>query len=303
MRRSYWIIIIIIFLAVLITTIWWWRRTQSGAAAGDTLHLKPRIGLASFNITDIDRDRVKLDSKIVLHNPLPIALSTNRIDYDIFIDSIRIIQSTYDKPLSIKPGDSSVLEIPMEIMAGPLARVLTYFTKNQIDSADYSIKGKFLVDVPIAGERAVKVDFTKRLPAVKLLTAKAGKINVDKLGLKESRLDMVMEISNPNRFPVKIKDGKYKVTIDEKMKIDGALQNIVNIPPNGQQDVSMHLDIKTSSIGKLAWKMLFEKEDTRFQLHFKGKLIADNKAIDNSNMAFNMNGTLAELKALKESAH
>ena len=42
--------------------------------------------------------------------------------------------------------------------------------------------------------------------------------------------------------------------------------------------------------------MLFDKKDTRFKLNFSGKLMFENGMLNNSNMAFNMDGTLDELK-------
>lgn len=297
MRTRTWIIIVVL-IALLALGFWWWKRATPYAAEGDKLHLKPKISVASMNVTDIDKDRIKLTSRVMLSNPLPINLSTKRLDYQVFIDSVKVIQSSYDKPINIRSGDSSVIETPMEILAKPLAEVLKYFDEKKIDSADYSVRAQVETDIPVAGEKVFNMEFSKRLPAIRLPPAKAGKIDIDKLGLKQSNLDMVLHVYNPNSFPLKFKDGKYMVTIDKDMKMNGALEKIINLPPKGSQDITISVDVKTAKMGKVVWKMLFNKKDTPYKLNFNGKLLTDNGMLKNSNIAFTMHGTLEDLTEL-----
>ncbi len=96
---------------------------------------------------------------------------------------------------------------------------------------------------------------------------------------------------------MKMKDGKYKLSIDNDENVmEGVMEKVVNIPAHGTEPVSLHVDMKTMKIPELGWKMLFDKKDTRFKLNFSGKLISENGMLNNSNMAFNMDGTLDELK-------
>lgn len=108
---------------------------------------------------------------------------------------------------------------------------------------------------------------------------------------------MTVNVENPNAFPIKMKEGKYKFTIDNDENVmEGVMEKVVNIPAHGTAPVSMHTDMKTMKIPKLGWKMLFDKKDTHFKLNFSSKLMSDNGMLDNSKMAFNMSGTLDELK-------
>ncbi len=70
----------------------------------------------------------------------------------------------------------------------------------------------------------------------------------------------------------------------------------VNIPAHGTAPVIMRADMKTMKMPKLGWKMLFDEKDTNFKLNFSGKLMSENGMLNNSKMAFNMSGTLDELK-------
>ncbi|HLL41657.1 MAG TPA: LEA type 2 family protein [Segetibacter sp.] len=294
-RGRKWLIALAI-VALLVVGFWlWWRSPNSSIKEGAG-RLVPELSVASLNITDIDQNKISATSNIILRNNLPVEVKTNRLDYVIYIDSAKVIEDSYSKPVTIRSSDTTSIRLPMEIMFRNMAAVLKRFEDKNIDSADYSMKATFQVDVPVAGERNFTMNFSKRLPALRLLKAKMGNIDIGKLGFKESSLDMTVNVQNPNAFPIKMKDGKYKLSIDNDANVmEGVMEKVVNIPAHGTAPVSMHVDMKTMKIPELGWKMLFDKKDTRFKLNFSGKLMSENGMLNNSNMAFNMDGTLDEL--------
>ena len=295
-RGRKWLIALAI-VALLIVGFWlWWRSPNSSIKKGAG-RLAPELSVASLNITDIDHNKISATSNIILRNNLPVEVKTNRLDYVIYIDSAKVIEDSYSKPITIRSSDTTAIRLPMEIMFRNMTAVLKRFEDKNIDSADYSMKATFQVDVPVAGERNFTMNFSKRLPALRLLKAKMGNIDIGKLGFKESSLDMTLNVQNPNAFPIKMKDGKYKLSIDNDANVmEGVMEKVVNIPAHGTAPVSMHVDMKTMKLPELGWKMLFDKKDTRFKLNFSGKLMSENGMLNNSNMAFNMDGTLDELK-------
>jgi len=293
-------LIVLAIVALIAIGFWLWWKAPNSSVKKEVQHLKPELIVASLNITDIDQNKLRATSKIILKNNLPIEVKTERLNYAIFIDSAKIIESTYSKPITIRSSDTTAITLPLEILFKKLTAVLKRFDEKKIDSADYSVRAAFQVDVPIAGERNFTMNFTKRLPAFKLLKTTMGAINLDKFGLKESSLEITLNVENPNAFPMKMKDGKYSLSIDnDKNVMDGVVQKIVDIPAHASAPVLMHVDMKTLKIPKLGWKMLFDKKDTRFKLNFSSKLVSDNGMLNNSKMAFNMSGTLDELQNLK----
>lgn len=290
-----WLIALAI-VAFLVAGFWLWWRAPHSAIKKEAQHLKPGLSVASFDITDIDEDKISATSKVTLTNNLPIEVKTNRLDYVIYIDSAKVIEDSYSKPITIRSSDTAVIRLPMEIMFKKMGAVLKKFDDKKIDSADYTVKATFAVDVPIAGERNFTMNFSKKLPALRLLKPSLGNIDIGKFGLKESSLNMTLNIQNPNAFPIKMKDGKYAISIDnDKNVVEGAIAT-VNIPAHGTAPVIMQADIKTMKMPKLGWKILFDEKDTNFKLNFSSRLMSDNGMLNNSKMAFNMNGTLDELK-------
>src|SRR5690606_20216434 len=117
---------------------------------------------------EISNENVKMDTRILLDNPLLININTTRISYKIFIDSVQVLENVYNEPLIIESGDTSVIELPVVLQQEALLSVLQYFKENKIDSANYSVNAVIEVDVPIAGEREIKMNFSRKLPALKI---------------------------------------------------------------------------------------------------------------------------------------
>jgi LEA14-like dessication related protein len=296
MRGRKWLIVLGI-LALVAVGLWFFWRSPSSPLKKEVAKLKPELSVASVNINDIDEDRISATAKIILKNNLPMEVKTNRLDYVIYIDSTKIIEDSYSKPITIRSSDTTAIRLPMEIMHRQMTAALKRLDNKDIDSADYSIRATFQVDVPIAGERDFTMNMSKRLPAYRLPKVKMGDIDMGKFGLKETSVDMVVHVTNENNFPIKMKDAKYKLTIDNDENVmEGELQEVVNIRPNSTTPVAMNVDMKTMKVPKLGWKMLFDKDDTHFKMNFSSKLISENGILNNSKMAMNMQGTLEELK-------
>ena len=294
-HRRWWIILAVLVLAGA-GGYWWWQSSSSAPAKQKAVQrLAPKISVASVSITDIDDEKIKLNSKVQLNNPLPVDLHINRLNYELFIDSMRVMQDAYGKPITVRSSDSAVIEMPMELLAKPMARVLKYFEDQKMDSADYTVKASFDVDVPIAGDRNFNMEVSKRLPAVRLPKVQVQDVDLNALQLKKKGVDLVVQVSNPNAFPIKLKESTFDFTVEDDLKMQGTLDRLINIPAHGSEAVTMHANVTDGSMLKAGWKMLTDKKDTRFTYNFRCKLLTESGFLNNSTMATSMQGTLAEL--------
>jgi LEA14-like dessication related protein len=296
MRVRKWLIVLLVLVVVAGVGIWWWKSPSSDQAkkkAADKV--TPTVGVASLNITDVDAERIKMVSKVTINNPLPVDIHTKKLNYVIYIDSIKVIEDTYEKPIDIRSSDSSTISLPMEVLAKPMARVLKHFDDQKVDSANYAMTASFEVDVPIAGERKFKMDVSRKLPALRIPKVKVKHVDLNALAMKSKGMDVEVEVFNPNLFPLKLSNGAFVFSIEDALKMDGVLEKTINIPAKGSQNVSMHAKVSDGSILKSGWKILTDKEDTHFLYKFTGKVESDNKMLSNSKMVMNVNGTLAEI--------
>jgi LEA14-like dessication related protein len=263
---------------------------------------KPMLSVAAVSISNIDEHKINMNTKMVLKNPLPLELKTKKLEYELFINDKSVIKSTYTKPLTIKSNDSSAIEMPMEILAKPLAGVLKELENQKADSADYKLKATVQLDLPVAGKTNFDFDDTRRLPAFRLPKVHPKDLDVKKLRWKESVLSMEVEIENPNLFPFKMEDVAYDVTLGKDIAMNGTIKGFTNVPAKSTVIVPLELEIKNKQMGKLMWKTLFDKDDTPFATDFVCKIVSDSEMINNSKMVMRTTGKLGDLKKAKDMA-
>jgi LEA14-like dessication related protein len=294
-RRSRgWIVAIaVVFIAIF--AIWWIANNNKKSSEGIN-KLKPTLSIAGMSINNIDEKKIDVNAKMMLSNPLPMELKTSRLDYKLMINGTPVVESSYDKPITIKSNDSSLIEMPMEVLAKPLAMELDKIKEQKSDSAEYTLAATMHVDVPIAGERSFNFNQTKKLPAFILPTVKIEDVDVKKLKLKESSFKAALIIENENSYPLVLKDAVYDVTVGTDLKMDGKIPGVTNIPAKSKATVPIHLDIERQKLGKLAWSALFEKKETPFTVNFGCKVVSKNEMFNNSTIAMHTNGTLSDLQ-------
>lgn len=118
-----WILLGIFFLAGI--AIWWWRSPYSNAVKEKiSQKLTPTMEVAAANISELDKERVKIKSKIILSNSFPVEIKSKQLQYEVFIDSVKIIDDIYEEPFTIHSSDNTIIEVPMEILKEPLFNLL-----------------------------------------------------------------------------------------------------------------------------------------------------------------------------------
>ncbi len=292
MQKKYWLAILL--LAVILPFSYGWLYFKKTGIEG--IYLKPGLKVTAINDVNIETEKIKLTSKVILSNPLPVNLKTNRLDYSVFIDSIKVVESSYTKPIIIHSADNTVIEIPIEILKEPMVKLVKHFEKHKTETADHTLKAAFRTAIPVLGEKEFAMEFTKRLPVFRPPKLEMEEVDVESLGFNDSKIDLTARVANPNLFPLKLKDGNYTFTVDNDRVMDGSLEKIIAISAKGASSISMHLDLKTLKMGKFLWKMLFDKAGTPFKMVFRCNLITNNNVLENSAMVFNIKGPLDELK-------
>jgi LEA14-like dessication related protein len=296
MRTKGWLLAIA-FMVIAINLIWWKNSNDKPIIP----NLKPGLSVAAISIKDIDDNKIKMNARIVLKNPLPLEITTNKLDYQLLINGRPVLKSSYDKSITIKSNDSSLIEMPMDILIKPLASALKKLDKQKADSADYTLRATMALNMPVGRQRKVDLNETKRLPAFRLLKVKPKDLDIKKLQWKKSVLNMDVVIENPNLFPFKMKDVQYALTLGKDLVMAASIKGLTDVPAKSTVKVPVQMEIKNREMGKLMWKTL-TKDETPFAADFVCKIVSDNQMLNNSKMAMRTNGKLSDLKRVMRSA-
>ncbi len=288
---------------------WWLMRNvvgennagTSGNMKDNFLHAakakaaKMTMKVISSSITEISNNKIHVVSKVRVNNPLPLALNASKLDYTVMAGKIKVAEGSYAKPIHIRAGKDTTLTLPMQILVPAMDKVIEQADLDKRDSATYTFYNTIYTDVPIAGETKIPFNIIQKLPVVRLPELRPGDLDVDKLGIKNTALDMTMHVKNPNPFTIRMTNGRYTMTIDGQHTMNGSMEKEVVLQPKQSTPVTMHMVMKGGKALKMGWKMLFDKKDTRYALTFDSKIESEQKLLQNSRMHFTDEGTLADL--------
>jgi LEA14-like dessication related protein len=298
MRNNKWLIIVAVLL-IAVAGIWWWSSSSSSSSSqspGGAIAegLTPEIDILSVRITNISDDRVDVIAEVILKNSLPVEFSSSSMEYEAYIDSIKVVEDVHNDPVTLNSGDSTVIELPLEVRVDPLDQVLSYFKENNIDSAHYALNASVILDVPIEGKEEFDLELSDTLPAFKKMEFSIEEVETNILS-SDDGLDLIIRARNFNNFPTEIRSGSFSITIKDEMQVVGQLEEVVYIPANGTEDIAIHAEKEWGSLTQSAKDFIFNQEDTRFSIHFNGIMHSDNKMLNETEVDLRVNGTLDEL--------
>lgn len=300
MNKGKWLLIVGVIILVG-AGIWIWQAADvetgsSSPSVGAQIAegLLPELDVVNLDISSISGERIEAVAQAELSNPFPVDISTNRIDYEIFIDSIKVIEDAYEEPLKISPEGSADIELPMEILKDPITRVMDYFSRNQVDSAHYSINLNIQLDVPIAGEEEFNIELSDTMPAFQLTDIELENIDLNVLS-SDDGIDMVLRVTNPNVYDITMVNANFYLVIDDDLELEGNLEDYISIPARTTEDVALHIQKERGSYTQTGWNYLFDQEGTRFTYYLSYTMESENDFIDGSVIEAEVRGTLAEL--------
>lgn len=256
-------------------------------------YLSPRAQLAYFTITHMDKHEIDMLGQILMHNPLPIAISFDSVEYQFFINDAKVMTTRYPKPVDINAGDSSWLTLPIKVYTIKLDSILTVLDKKGIDSVEYAIRTtfykKFLVN------RNWDVTVKQYLPLIHIPPIKINKVKIDSLSVMEAELYLNLLIFNSNVFAISVRDLSYQLDIDGNRLVEAQKPGLIEIP--AQQEVSLTFPVKVTfkKIGDTLFELLTEGKNASYFLKMKLKLESKSKMLDNSQIIVESEGELKEI--------
>lgn len=304
MKKGWIIALLLLLISVSGAYVWYSKlkdeQGSSGGANDDTL--KPRLELGRMNITDINDGAITMTMDLLIDNPLPVGFKASQMDYTVYIADTPIVKDAYKKTIDLKSGDSTLITLPVKLLAGPMTKVLKTLEQKGMDSTTYKVRSSFALDVPILGEKTFAVTMEKKLPTLYIPKIKIEDIDFGPLGLKRTDVATKVRVTNKNKFPFNITDARYTVLIDGKEIADGYQPDPILIKAQATTPVIFPVTARPGKTLSVLPKLLFDKKDTPYLVNFRCKLIdkEGNKSFKDSKFSAIIKGTLADFKELKK---
>ncbi len=260
----------------------------------------PRLEAGVFEITDIELDRTKLRSKMLIKSPLPFNLAADSLQYKIYISGVEVIKSSYAKSLNIRKWDSTWLDLPVTVYNEKLFAALDNADKQGKDSVVYRIQTTFYTHLPF--KKNFDIDVDKLLPLIYIPTATLEKIDYDSLSLKGITLYIRMMVGNKNKFPLQFKDLKYKFALADYPWISGAKWGTIDIKAQDSTELALPVRISFTDAFKSLGPLIRKGGKTDYKFGLDLKLVSDNNAMRDSKIVLKNAGTVTEIVSVAKEA-
>lgn len=189
--------------------------------------------------------------KFKITNPNPIGATIRRITYDFKVNDEPFIYDVLEKGITIKPGGSGVVEVPVTFNYLDLFESVTELIRSE--SVAYDLSGSIrvgLFDIPYQTKGNYKIP---KLPKVSLKN-----VDISDLSFTKASLMFHLDVKNSNPFTVKLNGLDYGIKLGGKEFVKGRAQTVSSIGKNGTSTLKIPLDISFLKLGRSVYNLMTE---------------------------------------------
>lgn len=259
-------------------------------------YIKPGIEVSRFQIKNITKQTTDMDLNLLIDNPLPVSIKLDKLSYKILIGATEIIESKYPDTISIKSNDKSLITLPIIIKNEKLSDESNKLKNKKTDTTEFRITGDALVSFLLFKDWPYHFDYSKNLPLYIVPEIEIKKIKLKKLGLKQSRILLTVQIKSFNTFPYMFKKTSYDIKVNGYHLASGKIDNTITIPPRSTIDLDVFADVSTSGAVETQIDYWFDASDTEYALVLESTIVAEDTVIKDSKIIVEAKGVLKDLK-------
>lgn len=258
--------------------------------------IKPRVELQKLHFRRFDGKDTKLDIALKIHNPSPIGVRIDSLNYKVFMAGKQIAESRNMDTMFIDASDSTVLILKLKLDNDAQKAAFAKATAGGNDSTTYELQAEVFLDVPFLKGKSLPYELVKVLPAFMLPHVEMKKVKVDKAGLRKITFTLKTDIVNPNPFPMRFKDGRYIFVIGGDTLKSGTIDYVVKVDPKGTAPLEIPIEMKTGDAIKTAMALWTKPDETDYYYYFESNMISKNPAFEESSAVTEARGKLSDLK-------
>ncbi len=213
-------------------------------------YLKPREPKVKFKrvaIKKISFDSLDVEFFFDVYNPNEIGIEFSSLEYQLDIDGSTLFRGRQNRGLSLKPKGRSELALPFGIVFQKFVKSMVSFFQSK-DDVPYRISLKLGFQLPIIGQLVVPVEKRGRLPVPKLPKIEMGNVELVSISPMGAELKFQLKVSNPNRFPIRLRGLKYRIEIANSSLLSGS-SRLPLLPARGRRSVEIPLNISFLNAG------------------------------------------------------
>jgi len=233
---------------------------------------KPKTSITDTQITKLSLDGADLAFKVKVDNPNPIPIKMAGLDYAILFDGQQLTEGKKREQISISANGSSEITIPLAFKFAELYDTISGLKDKK--ELNYEIKTSAMFDLPILGMQALPLSTQGKLPIPQIPKIALNKISVDELSFTGAKLNIQMDLTNPNVFGVDIRNLVYQLNINNQSWAKGNLSESISLKENASQSLAIPIHVNFIEIGTSAFSLL-KNPKAPLNYHLTGNMLLD----------------------------
>ncbi len=294
-RKAVWVFMVLLIGIVLGHCV---KRVQARQANPDAPFFMPSMELANITLTKLTKEQVDMSMAVVLDNPLPIGFAVDSFTFAMAIAGEEVVRSTYPDPLELIGYDRTVFTMPISTKQERLLGTLKELDAQGRDSVTYAMDTEFTKEFPLIGERPLSFHVERDLPLFILPEVEVLDLQVDKIGLNDTRLSLVLELKNENNGSVAVRDTKVTMRVGEDRVLKTEIDSALCIPAMDKVNITLPLKIDLAEAMGTMMKFLL-KAGTSYRFELDATIVSDQAATNGTLIHVERDGVLKELKEMR----
>jgi LEA14-like dessication related protein len=292
MKRALIIVLLILLAALIFLLAWLYTHYEKNGDPNKTF-IMPRVELSVIEITELTKEKIKMNTVLVIKNQLPFRIGVDSLRYTIYISNIKVAQSTQREPFFLQVSDTSVISLPVTVFGEKLDSVLSISEQQGLDSVEYKVVSSFYTNMLI--KKHFETSITRKLPLLHIPKADIKRVELDSLRANKVVVLAHIFITNKNVFAIKLKDISYRFSVEKDKWIEGKMPGITNIAAHSETPLIVPVKISPEEAGEAFFKGITHGKTADYKMEMRFRTEADNQMIHDSKVIVTSEGSLGEL--------
>ncbi|MBK1733908.1 hypothetical protein CKO15_01155 [Halorhodospira abdelmalekii] len=208
---------------------------------------EPEVSVKGFEVTGFSSQGLDLDLNLTAHNPNALGLSLAGLSYQLDLNDRGLIRGASDQRVRLPRRDSADIRLPLQLDFSDLADLgANLGTLLRQEQTAYRLRGELdfgLFSVPYDHSGDL------RLPSMPRLRVE--NLRIEEMSLRSAKVQMALEIENPNDFPIDIEQLRYALALDGRSVASGNTLEGLRLSGGDRKSQDLSVDIDFSEFAAL----------------------------------------------------